>query len=338
MKMARYKFVSPLSDQQVAILKNLSDSDHGTRTRKRADAILLSNRGYTIDEISAIMEKHRFTVGRWIAQWEERGVDGLLEREGRGRPNSLDEEEQKRVLEWLAEEPRSSKILCSKVEEVLGKSVCEETLRRIFRRNGRVWKRARTSLSEKRDEEEFRLCGQELIEHMEAAVNGEIDLLYLDESGFGRVPDIPYVWQNEGEATKPPCRDGKRINVLGLYSLMEGTLQTKMLDRNMKSADVVGFLDEFSEGLKKFTVVTLDNATIHTAKVVSEKLEEWESRNLYLYFLPTYSPELNLIEIVWRKIKYEWLPLRAYESFKQLWSDLSRITQGIGSEYNINFV
>jgi transposase len=53
--------------------------------------------------------------------------------------------------------------------------------------------------------------------------------------------------------------------------------------------------------------------------------------------LPTYSPELNLIEIVWRKIKYEWLPLSAYESFKSLWSGLSDIIPKIGLEYNIYF-
>jgi transposase len=41
-------------------------------------------------------------------------------------------------------------------------------------------------------------------------------------------------------------------------------------------------------------------------------------QGLYLLFLPPYCPELNLIEILWRKIKYEWLPVSAYESFKDL--------------------
>jgi len=39
-----------------------------------------------------------------------------------------------------------------------------------------------------------------------------------------------------------------------------------------------------------------------------------------LHWLPPYSPELNLIEILWRKIKYQWLPLRAYLSFNHLQS------------------
>jgi hypothetical protein len=41
-----------------------------------------------------------------------------------------------------------------------------------------------------------------------------------------------------------------------------------------------------------------------------------------IYLLPAYSPELNLIEILWRMIKYHWLPLKAYESFKDLMRSL----------------
>ena len=122
---------------------------------------------------------------------------------------------------------------------------------------------------------------------------------------------------------------------MGLYSLMEGTLQAEITDENITSGKVIDFLDEFSRKINEFTVVVLDNASIHTAKAVSGKLKEWEDRNLYLYYLPTYSPELNLIEIVWRKIKYEWLPLSAYESFKSLWDNLSDMAPKIGLEYNI---
>ena len=43
-----------------------------------------------------------------------------------------------------------------------------------------------------------------------------------------------------------------------------------------------------------------------------------KERKLTIYPIPPYSPELNIIEIVWRKIKYEWLPFSAYESFISL--------------------
>jgi transposase len=112
---------------------------------------------------------------------------------------------------------------------------------------------------------------------------------------------------------------------------MQGTLQAEITDKNITSDKVVEFLEDFSKTVTKFTVVVLDNASIHTAKVVSEKLKEWEGRNFYSYYLPTYSPELNVIEMVWRKIKYEWLPLSAFESFKSLWSNLNDMIPTIPS-------
>jgi transposase len=332
------KFIAELNEQQIADLTALMESNQwNARTRKRAQAILLSARGYTIDQISAILDCHRVTVSRWIDQWQEQGLDGVLENEGQGRKKTFTEEEEQRILEWLKEEPRSANGLLGRIEKELGKKISSATLRRLFKRHGKVWKRVRASLAGKRNEAEFRQCEQELIEHMEAAVAGEIDLLYLDQSGFGRSPYIPYAWQDRGATMGVPCREGKRINILGLYSLMQGTLHAEMTDESITHVKVIDFLEKFSKTVTKFTVVVLDNASVHTAKKVSEKLKEWEDRNLYLYYLPTYSPELNLIELVWRKIKYEWLPLSAFESFKSLWNNLSDLIPKIGYEYNINF-
>jgi len=55
-------------------------------------------------------------------------------------------------------------------------------------------------------------------------------------------------------------------------------------------------------------------------------------------FLPTYSPELNLIEILWRKIKYEWLPVTAYQSFPALTHHVLQVLSDYGGKYRINFV
>jgi len=334
---SKNKFAAELSGQQLDELTAVMAGDLNAPTKKRAQASLLSARGYTIDEISAIVECHRVTVSRWIDQWHERGLDGLLENEGRGRKKSVGEEEEKQILEWLAEKPRSTSGLLGKIEKTLGKKISRDTLKRLLKRKGKAWKRVRASLAGQRDEDGFRQCEQEFVEHMEAAVKGEIDLFYMDQSGFGRTPYIPYAWQDRGSIIQVPCREGGRINVMGMYSLMKGALHAEIASENIASANVVDFLEEFSKTTTKFTVVVLDNATIHTARVVLAKLEEWEARNLYLYYLPAYSPELNLIEIVWRKIKYEWLPLSAFESFASLKSSLSHIIPKIGFEYNIYF-
>ena len=80
--MKSIKFVPELTEQQIVNLKTLENGDWPGRVRKRAEAILLSVRGYTIDEIGAITGFHRNTVSRRLGRWAERGVEGILDREG----------------------------------------------------------------------------------------------------------------------------------------------------------------------------------------------------------------------------------------------------------------
>jgi transposase len=55
----------------------------------------------------------------------------------------------------------------------------------------------------------------------------------------------------------------------------------------------------------------MDNSPVHKSKEFIENFRQWAARGLFVRFLPTYSPELNLIEILWRKIKYAWMPFSA---------------------------
>lgn len=336
--MNRNKFVEPFTEAQRKALETLRREDPLERTRRRAEAILLSGRGYSIDAISAILECHRVTVSRWIDQWQERGIDGLLEREGRGRKRCLTEAEQRQVMAWLDQEPRSARRLLGQIQRTFGKSLSLETVRRLIKRAGKVWKRMRTSLKGQRDETEFRACQKELAEQLEAARRGELALYFLDESGFHRTPSIPYAWQAPGVAERTlPCRTGKPINVIGLLAPTKPRIRLNMTTQAFTGTDVVAFLENFGQTVTQPTVVVMDNASIHTAKVVEDKRPEREAKGLYIYFLPTYSPELNLIEIFWHKVKYEWLPLDAYQSFTTLWEAVQDIFDGFGTKYYIEF-
>jgi transposase len=62
----------------------------------------------------------------------------------------------------------------------------------------------------------------------------------------------------------------------------------------------------------------MDQAPIHTSYAMQDKRQEWAERHLEIFALPSYSPELNLIEILWRFIKYEWLDVKAYQGKDQV--------------------
>jgi transposase len=82
----------------------------------------------------------------------------------------------------------------------------------------------------------------------------------------------------------------------------------------------------------------MDQASIHTSDSLIEKLEKWEQKNLKIFWLPPYSPQQNLIEILWKFMKYEWIKVEAYESWTSLLNYLKKVLDNFGTEYLINFV
>jgi len=65
-------------------------------------------------------------------------------------------------------------------------------------------------------------------------------------------------------------------------------------------------------------VVVLDNAGIHTSKVLKAARPGLAKRGIYLYYLPAYSPELNRIEPVFKQVKHHEMPVRSYTSKAEL--------------------
>ena len=115
-------------------------------------------------------------------------------------------------------------------------------------------------------------------------------------------------------------------------------LETYISSQTINADVVIACIDAFFPKVDKPTVIVVDQASIHTSDAIWQKIEEWKERNIIIFELPTYSPELNLIEILWRFIKYEWLPLDAYKDWKTFVECLEKILREIGTNYVINFV
>ena len=168
-------------------------------------------------------------------------------------------------------------------------------------------------------------------------LSGHIDLRYADETAFSLQPNIPYGWIKEGEQRGIPSRKGGNLNVFGLMNL-QGELTTYQTTQSVNSQTVIDCLDDFVLRIKKMTVVILDNAPWHTSQSVENKITEWENKGMFIFRLPTYSPHLNLIETLWRKMKLEWIKPEAYENKETLHKAVNKIlTNYNNEEFNIDF-
>jgi len=312
-------------------------NDPSSRVRMRAHCLLLSNKKYTIEEITNIHGLHRDTVSSLIDSWHKFGLEGLYDQPRSGRPSKLTEDEKDIAIDLLREDPKSIK----KVIEILivktGKKISADTLKRTARNAGLSWKRVRKSLKSKQDKKEFEKAKKEIENLEEEQKKGEINLYYFDESGFDLTPSIPYAWQTIGTNIEIPSSRSPRINVLGFLDTVNNDFESFIFNGSVNSEVVVACFDKFSESLSKKTVVIIDNASTHTSKCFTEKIVEWEGKGLVIKRLPAYSPELNLIEILWRFIKYHWLPFSAYLSHENLTKELEKILSAVGSKYQINF-
>jgi len=245
-----------------------------------------------------------------------------------------------RLKELIDEEPHQIKRACSllmkKTNKTFHLSTLKRTLKQVF---GYSYKRARHSLKGKRDERKFRSFQKIALNLINLEERGELDLFYFDESGFSQKSNIPYAWSPVGEPLELDARSrSERLNVLGFLS-RAGQLHTHITQERVTSETVIEAFEMLlkSKPQDRVTAVILDNASIHRSKIFKSKCQEWMDSNLFVHFLPTYSPELNFIEILWRKIKYEWLPISAYESFEDLEKSLKSILANYPSKFRISF-
>ena len=151
-------------------------------------------------------------------------------------------------------------------------------------------------------------------------------------------PCLPYGWQAKGETVGIVPRGYQKTNVFGIFTA-DNQCFTEFSARNINGEFVVAAIERFCEQLSadKPSVLVLDNVAMHHSLLVRAKLAEWQEKGLYLFYLPKYSPHLNLAETFWRKAKYEWLKPADYISFERFKQKISDIFTNIGTKYTINF-
>ena len=331
------RFLQVLDPLTKKLLGRLYKESEKHLVRQRAHCILLSSEGTSVLELAKMFEKTPRTIYTWFDRWEERRLVGLYDAPGRGRKNCLNASQHEQVKQWVKEDPKNLGKVIALIREQFGKSVCKRTIHRILHAFEVSWRRVRRTPKGSPDAEKYAQKKQELEELKAQVAKGELDFYFFDESGFCQIPYVPYAWQEKGETLALESEHGKRLNVLGFLSREQGLVAYTTED-GVTSQLVIGCFDAFCQTLTRKTVVALDNASFHTSAAIQEKIPEWKSKNLELFYLPEYSPQLNLIEILWRFMKYEWIEWWAYKGWPYLVKYVENVICGYGSKYEINFV
>lgn len=234
----------------------------------------------------------------------------------------------------------TGKTKCESSEESLGGILREEGqrnyLQTFFRSSGarykRIPKRPRMTPSP-----HFYAIKREKLQELEKLSNkGLIDLFFGDESHVCTQGYVPYGWQFPGENVFVPSMKSARLNIFGMIN-RNNDYYGFTSRQSIKADNVAEFIDNFSKTIKRPTFIVLDNASVHTGGKMKESIGKWRERGLYIFFLPPYSPHLNLAETLWRILKTKWLKPSHYIDAHTLFDTTQRILDGIGTMYAVNY-
>jgi transposase len=120
-------------------------------------------------------------------------------------------------------------------------------------------------------------------------------LCFLDESAYARSP------QGEAAYTQEPYRPEEKVNLLAGLTL-EGVVAPWLVHEGSVDTPVFLYYVEhiLCPNLKAGSILVLDNFVVHKHSRVRTLLE---SKDIQVLFLPTYSPDLNPIELAFAKLK-----------------------------------
>jgi len=330
------KYVAPLNDAEIETLQQLQAHHPSRRARMRAHSLLLSHQRYTIPQIARIYQVDQRRVSDWIGRWQTSGLVGLYDRPRSGRPPIFNAEEQQKVYECLDDSPKDVQKVVEAMEQKTGKRVSTKTIKRFIKKS-HIWKRIKRAPAQAPEPLQYRRS-QAMIARLQARESqGECDLWYFDGAGFCLEPYLPYAWQPRGASIEvPTASHSRRLNVLGFLK-RNNDLYPYMIEGSVDTAVIIECFDQLSTQMDKRSYVLLDNAPMHRSKAFIEQIPKWVRKGLIVKYLPSYSPELNLIEILWRFIKYYWLPFSAYTSFPCLCKAVEDILTRFGTDYTITF-
>ena len=287
--------------KEVAVAKRCAPTQQGF---VRFQAIELLLEGYSQGEVARISGRDSRTIRRWLEAFNERGLDGVALKGYAGQPRKIDAKKfEAKYVPLMLEPERAGEshwtalkfhgYLKEQCREELGYS----TLLRYLEENELALRYPRR-WPERQDEEKRR----EFLKKLHTfSVDRRNSIWFCDEAGFEGDPRPRRVWVKKGSKPKVPyLGDHIRHNVVGAVHPKCGELFSLVVPHSDKDVFQV-FLNEFAKHTrkkepKKNIILVLDNASWH-------KHSELNWHHITPCFLPSYSPDFNPIEEIWKVLK-----------------------------------
>jgi len=209
--------------------------------------------------------------------------------------------------------PASVKEVMAKIEELTGRKRSENRVRVFLKSIGLAPRKVGTIPAKADPDEQETFIKEELETRLDEAKAGQRAVFFVDAAHFVLAPFLGILRSFTRLFIKAPS-GRKRFNVLGALNAVTHELITVTNDTYINAQSVCDLLWRISRlDLGVHITLVLDNARYQKCKIVWELAESFDIELLYL---PPYSPNLNLIERLWKFVKKQCLYSKDYSEFK----------------------
>lgn len=312
-------------EKDIDALRDMSINHPHSYIRLRAMALLLKSSGISHQQIQKMLNICGNTLRTWLKSFSEGGVVKLTEVHFQG-PESLLAPFKLLIRQYIQETPPSSlKKAVFEIEKLTGVKMSKEQIRRYLKSLGVECRKVGTIPAKANAvvQEEFK--SNELEPRLEQAQQGKREVYFVDAAHFVLAAFLGCLWSFSRVFIKSPS-GRQRFNVLGALNAITKELTLVTNNTYITSTEVCELLQRIkSKAILPVTIV-LDNARYQRCALV---IETAKTLDIELLFLPTYSPNLNLIERVWKFTKKECLNSKYYADFKSFHLAISGFLDGM---------
>ena len=254
----------------------------------------------------------RATFYTWLSDFVVKDLDGLVYHYHGGRPARLTATQKKQLCVWLDAGPQAAGFDSACWSALLIQELIRRHFGVLYNRNyvcellhnlGYSFQKARF-VSDHLDEERRRLWRtQDWPAILRAAQQRQALIWFGDEVSFPQWGSLSFTWARVGQ-TPQIKTSGKRkgYKVFGLIEFFSGRLFYQGIEGRFNAEAYQAFLLSVLAQTQEHLFLIQDGARYHTAKATQSFFATHQAR-LTVFQLPSYSPDYNPIEYLWRKTK-----------------------------------
>jgi transposase len=319
-----------LSESKIKDLQTQYKQERDRRIAERIHCIILDAQGYDLKALKRILLVGIRTLKEWIKTFIAQGLDGLRRWGYQGQACNLSEEQWAEVEAELERKPyHYAKEVVAFVKKQFGLTYSERGMQNLLRHKG--YRRIKTRLmpgqvdaAKPGEQREFMARYFNLKAHL-----GPHDRLYhLDATHPTHNVRISYVWTKKGRRRHLRSNSGrKRYNILGAYCPLDQEYLDIRGTDNVNGQTLQKLIDKIRARHPEAQriILILDNARYNHAKIVRAHIEQ---THVELMHLPSYSPNLNLIERLWRFLKDK-VMTTYHETFEKFVDEIDKVLDNL---------